>query len=423
MMEFLIWFVSCFSCALGYTYFFYKLNNLKFKFKCRIMITFVLGVIILTVLKFYNVVSISSYIFFLYYPILFYLIKPLKLKKLFFYIFIIWLIGVLLDFSSMLIISLFYFVFKVDIYNIVFVLIPSIYVCIMLILLGNSKIVLKITNILYKIFNKIKYINFMLISFTILMFVIGIILAMNIKHINIGIMACVVALLTIIIFALLLRTKYNELEQDIFVEILRKNNDFYINMDKEQRIFKHNLTSKLLSVESVSNQKARLLLQDLIKEFNSKIDYSQKIENIPYGLDGIINEKIYPFRDNIEIKIDNKIEFDLFEVLKPRRYNVLVEKISLMLDNALEACVDSIDKILIIDLYEEDNQILIEIKNTFKGNMDVDEIGKVNFSSKGKKRGLGLYSALRNNEVNLDVKVVNNMFIAKLSTTKNLNEE
>jgi len=420
MIDFIIWLVASFIATLSYTYLYYKLNSFKFIFKWRLFIVFLLGVIFLTLLKYYNISFISKISYFLFYPILFAVIGQTNFKKLIYYLFVVWLCGIILDYSSMVIISLLYTLFKIDIYSSLFIISMSLYVFAMFWLISKSKRINKSFKNFYNLVNKINYSNFIILVFTIFIFVVGLVLSLNMTKISVGVMACLVAILTIFIFALLLRSKYNELENSIFINTLRKNNAFYLTVDNEQNIFKHNLIAKLLSVESVANKKARELLQDLIKEFNSNIDYSQKIKDIPYGLDGVINEKIYPYNDKIDIKIDNKIEIDIFDVLKPRRYNVLVEKLSLLLDNALEACVKSYDKILVINLYEENNQICIEIKNTFGGIMNVDEIGKVNYSTKGNKHGFGLYSIFRNNEVSLNVKVVNNMFVARVSASKNI---
>ncbi|MBE6154692.1 MAG: GHKL domain-containing protein [Firmicutes bacterium] len=421
MMEFIIWLVACFISTIGVTYMYYRLNGVKLTYNLKLFLIFTSGVVFITILKFLNVGVLSSLAYFIFYPILFYVVKPCKVNKLIYYVFVIWLCGILLDFSSMLIMSLLYYLFKLNVSNSIYIILMSLYVFSLYLLFANIKKFINFLNDFYKLISKIKYSDFLIIIFTIFVLALAITLSFNMHHINIGLLIATIVLLVIFIFALLLRSKYNELENSIFINTLRKNNAFYLTVDKEQNIFKHNLIAKLLSVESVANKKARMLLQDLIKEFNSNIDYSQKIKDIPYGLDGVINEKIYPYNDKIDIKIDNKIDIDIFDVLKPRRYNVLVEKLSILLDNALESCVKSYDKILVINLYEENNQICIEIKNTFVGIMNVDEIGKVNYSTKGNRRGFGLYSVFRNNEVSLNVKVVNNMFVARLSASRNIN--
>ena len=384
MMEFFVYLFVGIISTVGYSYLYYKLSEVRFKFSFKLLIVFIVGVVTITLLKYYNIGELSSLAYFIYYPILFYIIKPCNLKKLVYYVFVVWLCGILLDYISMVVVSVAYNIFNATISLNTFVISLSLFVNLMLLIIANIKPFVNFTNLFYKFLIKIKYADFMLMIFTIFVLGLAILLSLNINHLSLGLLIFMIVFLVIFIFALLLRSKYNELENSIFINILRKNNTFYLTVDREQNIFKHNLIAKLLSVESVANKKARILLQDLIREFNSNIDYSQKIKDIPYGLDGVINEKIYPFNDKIDIKIDNKVEVDIFDVLKPRRYNVLVEKLSLLLDNALEACEKSYDKILVINLYEENNQVCIEIKNTFGGIMNIDEIGKVNYSTKGK---------------------------------------
>lgn len=156
-----------------------------------------------------------------------------------------------------------------------------------------------------------------------------------------------------------------------------------------------------------------------MNNFISNIDFNTHIENIPYGLNGILYQKIYPFLNNLEIKINNEIYYDIFEVLNPRRYNVLVEKIVISLDNAIEASLKSVDRILIINLYEENNYIVIEIKNSLVDSIDVDFLGSINYSTKKRNSGLGLFSAMRDKEVSMDIKIINDMFVSHLEAKKN----
>jgi len=422
-MKFLVYLIVGLFSTLGYVYLYCKLSGSKFKLNLRVSLIIGISVLSITFLKFYNLNVAGTLIYFLFYPVIFYSIEHFNFKKLFYYVFIVWLIGIILDFSSMLILLFLQYVYDINVSSSIYVIAPTLYVLVMIVILGKIKFLKKYVNLLYKVIAKIKYVNAMLFIFTTFVLFLSILMAINISNLDVSLLVSVVAILVIIIFAILIRIKYSELENSIFVDILRKNNDFYVSMNKEQNIFKHNLISKLLSIESVSDKKTRMLIKDLINEFNSNIDYSNRISDIPYGLDGIINEKIYSYNDKLEIKVDNKIKIDIFDVLKPRRYNVLIEKLSIILDNAIEACVNSTNKILIINMYEKDKQIIVEVKNSFSGSMSIDDIGKINYSSKGKKRGFGLYSALRNNEVNLEVKVVNHMFVAKMCANKNLNIE
>ena len=182
--------------------------------------------------------------------------------------------------------------------------------------------------------------------------------------------------------------------------------------------------AKILSIKSVSGKKARMLIDDFLRSFNQNIDFSIHIQDMPYGLNGIIYEKIYSYIGKLHIKIDNKIDFDIFTKLNPRRYNVFVEKMIIALDNAIEASLNSVEKLLVINLYFEDESIIMDIKNTLSTNLNLEELGKVNYSTKSnkdyKRHGLGLFSALRNNEVTMSIKIVNNLFITRIIAKQNL---
>ena len=324
-----------------------------------------------------------------------------------------------LDIISMLIISLLYSIFRFDVINIdAFQIYPTILIFFMFVLLGNSSFINCAVTYLFNVYKKINYLDFSIISFTIFLLVFSIILAMNVKNLSVGFLLIFIMILITFHFFLLIKSKLSDVENKIFIKTLKENNEFYISMEVENSIFKHNLMAKLLSIKSVSNRKSRQLIDDLICSFNNTLDFTKHIQNIPYGLNGIIYQKLYQYLNKLNIKIDNKINFDIFDVLMPRRYNVFVEKMVLSLDNAIESSLDSAEKLLIINLYSTDAEIIIEIKNTFSSDINIDSIGNLNYSTKGFKRGLGLFSSLRNKEAQINIKVINNLFVIKISAKK-----
>lgn len=419
MIEFLIWFVSSLISALGVIFLYYKISSLKKCLNLLIILIILLGSFILSVSRYYDIMFLSSISYFLFYPLVFYLLKKQTVKSLVFFMLIIFIYGMILDSLSMLIISFILFVFNWHISISNLSLIMTFIVFIFMISLAHSKCVKKFTNEFFNAFQKINYPDFILVIFTIFVLLIGIVMFINLDKLSINFVLSILIFLIIFNFTFLIKYKLNSFETARFVEVLRKNNQFYISVDDENRIFKHNIVAKLLSIKSVSNHKARLLIDDLLNNFISNIDFNTHIENIPYGLNGILYQKIYPFLNNLEIKINNEIYYDIFEVLNPRRYNVLVEKIVISLDNAIEASLKSVDRILIINLYEENNYIVIEIKNSLVDSIDVDFLGSINYSTKKRNSGLGLFSAMRDKEVSMDIKIINDMFVSHLEAKKN----
>lgn len=419
MSKFVAWFIVCFFSTSGITYLYYKLLDVSHFFRFRNLVLFIVGVLFATLLRYYNIEDVSFISYFIFYPVFFYSLKPQSFKSLIYFSSIIFIYGMILDLLSMLIVSLLIFLFdlKITVYWLAFIM--TFVVFIFMILLGLSKTVKNITNKFYDMLKKINYPDFLLLVFTMFILLIGIVMFINLEELSINFVLSILCFLIFFDFIFLIKYKINSTENVKFIEILRNNNQFYINMDNENRIFKHNLVAKLLSIKSVSNSKSRKLIDDLLERFNFNVDFSKHIKDIPYGLNGILYQKIYPYLKDIEIKMDNEIHYDIFEFLTPRRYNVLVEKMIVSLDNAIEASIKSIDKIIIINLYEENNDIIVEIKNSISEQIDVDALGKINYSTKRRKSGLGLFSAIREKEVSLNIKIINNMFVARLEAKKN----
>lgn len=419
MMKLLVWFVLCFANTIGYVYMFCKFNDLK-KFDKKYILLLCFGVIVQTMFKFYNVKYLTVLSYFIFYPILFYLISKFSINKILINTFIIWLIGVFLDLVSMILASLICYLFKINLneyYN-------TLSICLTILPIISFFCIgyfLKVRNAFKKIitfFCETHYSDLPLILFCAFIFLSGLLIFLNFDSIHSIVFVFIILLLSLFMFVLLIKYRINSIETKKYLNTLKDNNDFYIKMDDENRIFKHNLMAKLSSIKSVSNKKAISLIDDFLTKTSKNISFSKKIRTVPYGLNGIIYQKTYPYLENINFKIVNKIDFDIFNVLKPRRYNVLVEKLVVSLDNAIEASLNSKNKIVVINLYGDENNIYVEIKNSFAHNIDVDNLGNLNYSTKGKKRGLGLFSILRDNEAVLKVKVVNNYFISLISVKK-----
>lgn len=423
MTEFLLWTIPCFISTSGVAYLYYKLSDAKIKNWLLVIIVFALGVLFLSTIKYFDITLISPISYFLYFPFLFYVIKFSSLAKYLFYLVMIWIYGVFLDLISMIIVVFLQYILDFDIYGYTSRLALSGIVFILFIFMARSKIVKNFTYNLYKKVQKINYFDFALISFAIFVLLVGLAIFFNLNNLDMSVLLMILILLIGFSFTLLIRVRINLVENNIFLKLLKENNEFYLKIEDENRIFKHNLMAKLLSIKSVSGDKARKLIDDFLKSFNNNMDFSVHIKDMPYGLNGIIYEKIYPYIGKIHIKIDNKIDFDIFKKLKPRRYNVFVEKMIIALDNAVESCMTTTDKILIINLYFEDNNIIMDIKNTFSADLNVEDLGKINYSTKGKRHGLGLFSALRDNEVNISMKIVNSLFITKIVAKQNMEEE
>ena len=98
----------------------------------------------------------------------------------------------------------------------------------------------------------------------------------------------------------------------------------------------------------------------------------------------------------------NKINFtfhcsyDVNEYLENtnnKNYTKFCQLIGIFLDNAIESSSHTKDKLLVFDTYLEDKNLVICIENSINSKINIEEINKKYFSTKGENRGLGLYIA------------------------------
>ena len=427
MSKFVLWLIISFFSTFSLAYLYYKLTDAESKINLKIFFVYLLGAIAVILIKIYDIKFLNYVFFFIYFPVFFYMLNHIPLKKLFFYVLVVWTCGLAIDILTILLTSFVLYLsnlsFNIYINNSEYIsMFLTACVTIFLLLISQKMILNSFINKLYSKISKIKYLDFLLIIFALFIFLVGLTMFINIKSLSINLLLSVVMILMVITFALLVRYRIVIDENTKYLKTLKENNEFYIKMDDENRTFKHNLIAKLLSIKSVANEKTMVLIEDLIVQFNKSVDFSNSIKIIPYGLNGIIYQKLYPNLKKLNIKINNEINYDIFEVLKPRRYNVLVEKLVVTLDNAIESSLKSKGKSIVINIYDKNGLICIEIKNTFSNDINMDLLGSVNYSTKGKKRGLGLFSILRDNEASVSVKIVNNIFISKITTKKRLSD-
>lgn len=422
MIRFIIWLINGFLSTFSFIYLYGKATKAKNLSKYCLAF-YLFGVISATLIEFYQIEVLSYVSYFLFFPFMFKLVNNYKLKKRFFYLMMIWLTAIIVDIFSILVTSLIFYLFNINftiyVNNSEYVsMFLTFCVSVILIILTKLGIFNERFELIYLKIKDIKYSDILLIIFALFIFFIGITMFLNIENIDINVLSMLVLIFAILCFLLLIRYKINEVESKLYLNTLKENNEFYIKMEDENRIFKHNLVAKLLGIKSVSNEKSTLLIEDLIQQFNKSIDFSKKMKVIPYGLNGIIYQKLYTYMKDLNIEISNELYYDIFEVLKPRRYNVFVEKLVIALDNAIESCLNSDSKSLVINIYDDNSSVCIEIENTFGNNIDLDLLGNKNYSTKGFKHGLGLFSAFRNSEAVMNVKIVNNIFVSKITAKK-----
>lgn len=180
-------------------------------------------------------------------------------------------------------------------------------------------------------------------------------------------------------------------------------NDNLINYQKtadNYRTLKHNLKNDLFIIaRSKDKEKA---IRRTYEKYNQDEEWVNNIGSIPSGLQGIIFLKMQ-FAENNKVKfyMDNKIDFEKLDE-STALYLDTCEVIAICLDNAIEASIDTEEKLICMGLYNDDDCYTINITNSFNNFVDIDKLGEKNYSTKNRNSGIGLnYIA----NLNKDIKI------------------
>lgn len=184
-------------------------------------------------------------------------------------------------------------------------------------------------------------------------------------------------------------------EKETLLEFISK----YEKIIDENRINKHEMLNNLIilrSFEDKNTEEYNKVLDDLIVTYDNNSDACIKnISKLTTGLKGILYYKINDMRNkniNLNVNISKRVSSPL-EKLPLDEYVILSRIIGIVMDNALEASIKSKEKFVMIEVFEQNDNVIIIIENSYNNKVNVNDLKKKNFSTKGKSRGLGLYIA------------------------------
>ena len=145
------------------------------------------------------------------------------------------------------------------------------------------------------------------------------------------------------------------------------------------------------------------------------------IKNIPIpGIKGLINYKLLKMKElNIEIEVYVSEEVATLNQnhLDIKEKNNLYTILGVILDNAIEASIESKERMISLQFFKDNDDINIILANTFKS-INLDQLEEKGYSSKGKNRGIGLYlvkEILKHSKnIEKETSIINNFFVQKI---------
>ena len=195
MINYFIFVLVSFISTFGVTYFYCKLCNIKPKINLFIVIWIILGSFGLAALRIFDLTLLSTFAYFVFYPILFYSFNKISLDRLFFYVVIIWFCGIILDILSMFGVLFLKLLINFNIYSYLSRIILTFIVLIMFIFLGHAKRFKKIINSLFVKVKKINFFDFALVAFAIFVILVGMAIFLNLDNLDLSILLMAIILL------------------------------------------------------------------------------------------------------------------------------------------------------------------------------------------------------------------------------------
>ncbi len=399
-----------FLMLLGYYYVFVSLEkdkNIKLSWK-KIIILFFLA-IGTYLINFISIIYIKFILIILILYLNYFFCINRKFSDAIVSIFMIYIINSLIDWLYCLFFSQFSIKYEshiiFNLYSILLVLIVLILVNIPLI----NRSLNKLKKLILNINNNVKYI----ILFTFFyIFINTLMLSIFINNYSVIMQvvfffSCVVIF---IIFQSLLVTNNTHTDN---IKNLFKLNVVYSNIIEEDKVYKHNIKNKLLTIKNIGDKNVKKIVDNILYDTKSKFDHSIQLDNIPPELIGTIGDKLFNCKKT-SIIINNQLKKPIFEFINMKKYYILCESLGIILDNAVEA-IENIKKGYIhLDLIQKNNTLEVVIKNNFSGTLDINLLGNKNYSTKNRESGLGLHSISKQKLITINYQIRNNEFITTL---------
>ena len=173
----------------------------------------------------------------------------------------------------------------------------------------------------------------------------------------------------------------------------------YEDMVDRQRVDNHENKNQLLIIKNMIKKKDKDVVKyiDTIVKDQKEDDEAlyTRVMTIPSGgLQGIIYQKMLVMKDeHIKFSLDvgrGVRDFELDKLSMDDNYR-LCKIVGVFLDNAIEESLNLDDKCIMISLYIDDSDLVIDVSNRFSGKVDIDRIDESGYTTKGDGHGYGLF--------------------------------
>lgn len=180
----------------------------------------------------------------------------------------------------------------------------------------------------------------------------------------------------------------------------------------DYKLLKHNLINDLMILKNIQLDSKNEYINNIISKYSNQSSWINNLGNIPSGIQGIIYSKLKLINDKeVSLFIDNKLKEEFLNN-KSQEYFDFCEAFSICLDNAIEAVNDSNNKVIYFNLYsKKKHEFQFDIINSFSNSINIDKLGRKNYSTKNRSSGLGLnYLFKKKTNIKIKISVIDDLF-------------
>jgi len=227
----------------------------------------------------------------------------------------------------------------------------------------------------------------------------------------------IMALLILIIYISMTLSLFFELHKknrlEFEYQMVLKNMEEYEKLYSYQRMLNHEFNNNLMVIRGLSSKNNKKLLEyiDNISNFKSSdiADSTNILKKIPSGgLLGLLYSKILVMNNkkiSFELIVSKNFKRSIYKNIPDKTKNDLCTLLGIYLDNAIESFNNSKLKNILVEINILDGFLNVSVVNNISGNVDLSNIDKKGYSTKGKNRGYGLSIAENIVKKNSDINV------------------
>lgn len=283
------------------------------------------------------------------------------------------------------------------IYNILLnIMIPIINLCII-----KIPFVKNIYNYLIKITSKIGSKQLLFLSLIVILIadILGTVIYFKVDFIYLLIINTTLTLIcfAIVIYTFKTKNSYNKV-YDKYNTTLNSLKE-YEDISDRYRISNHENKNQLLTIRNMIPKTNKKVISYIDAIVENKLKDNDKVTfetaKIPAGgLRGLIYSKVLLMKEleiEYELEISKEIKtVDLINKIDDSTMLDICKVIGVYLDNAIQEVEKLSDKHINIEMYLEDNLLIISILNNYEGTIEIDLLEESGYTSKGKGHGYGL---------------------------------